>query len=80
MAGKRGLNSDYLRPQGMKKDLELDIFKWLMDKGLNPTMADREQRTPLFLAMAACNDRDETNFVLLLMGLTDLIYPYCYSN
>ncbi len=33
----------------------VEVFQWLMRKGLDPAMEDREQRTPLDLAVAAGN-------------------------
>lgn len=56
IAGKRGSDGDYLWRHEKKGEPELEVFKWLMDKGLDPAIEDREQRTPLDLAMAAGND------------------------
>ncbi|KAK4693737.1 hypothetical protein P7C71_g3715, partial [Lecanoromycetidae sp. Uapishka_2] len=56
IAGKSRVNASYPYWRRGEKDLEVEIFQWLMAKGLDPTSEDDEQRTPLDLAAAAGNE------------------------
>ena len=53
IAGKRPFDT---RNWGSQcKDLQVEMFKWLIKKGLDSTSEDVEQRTPVDLAVAAEN-------------------------
>ena len=53
IAEKRAVDRRYWG--GEEKDLEVEIFNWLMEKGLDATSEDDQRRTRLDLAVAAGN-------------------------